>query len=144
MGMMPDLDSRCAGDWFPDQSTRTEGWSPLMYIAHEGWCQFDPITAMEILYRHNKQSQLLVVWPTAASSQIPLIARRNFRRDKKRYLCYLVATAIAVAFPSIDFWCFLTLSQWVTTFHRKEKCLLTEFKIAMVKKNKGLTHLITA
>lgn len=43
---------------------------------------------MEILYRHNKQSQLLVVWPTAAGSQIPLIARRNFRRDKKRYLCF--------------------------------------------------------
>lgn len=25
MGMMPDLDSRCAGDWFPDRSTRTKG-----------------------------------------------------------------------------------------------------------------------
>lgn len=81
---------------------------------------------MEILYRHNKQSQLLVVWPTAAGSQIPLIARRNFRRDKKgifaliggrrtpvvrhrmpthnsHTLTYLVAMAIAVAFPSIDF-----------------------------------------
>lgn len=82
---------------------------------------------MEIPYRHNKESQLLTVWPTAAGSQIPLTARRNFRHDKKMHfllllggrqppvlrhrmptrnshtLTYLVAMAIAVTFPPIGF-----------------------------------------
>lgn len=44
---------------------------------------------MEIPYRHNKESQLLTVWPTAAGSQIPLTARRNFRHDKKMHFLLL-------------------------------------------------------